>query len=169
MVAPLSPSQEDYLETIYQIGLKKRAVRSKDIARSMKVTRPSVTGALQSLAEKGLIQYEPYEFITLTPKGLIAARRVVRRHTVMHDFLTKVLGICRAEAEEQACRLEHAISGDLTRRLALFVEFLESCPEGIEAWAERFNCFRVGRRAECVCEASTLHAAAPKSADSKSK
>ncbi len=130
----LSASLEDYLEAIFHLVTEKRAARGRDIAKRLEVTRSSVTGALQSLAEKGLVDYEPYEVITLTWKGNAIARDIVRRHEVLRDFLVKVLSVDPAEADEAACRIEHAISLPILERLIQFVEFMEMCPRGGTKW-----------------------------------
>jgi len=146
----LSPSLEDYLEAIFQISTSKPAVRSKDIAQMLHVTRSSVTGALQALSEKGLVHYQPYEVITLTAKGNAAAKQVAGRHAVLLNFLTAVLGMDQKKAEVQACRLEHALSPEVARRLFAFMEFLDLCPRGRERWVERFKSFCSGGEAVCT-------------------
>ncbi len=75
----LSESLEDYLEAIYHLVAEKQVARSRDIATRLRVGRSSVTGALQALSEKGLVNYEPYEAITLTRGGRAAAARRARR------------------------------------------------------------------------------------------
>ena len=75
----LSESLEDYLEAILFLENSNKVARVKDIAEKMGVLRGSVTGALKSLSKKGLINYEPYSYITLTKKGTTLARQVTRR------------------------------------------------------------------------------------------
>ncbi len=79
----LSASLEDYLEAIFHIIKQKQAVRAKDISRRLTVSSSSVTGALHSMAERGLINYAPYDVITLTAKGKAVAEDVIRRHEVL--------------------------------------------------------------------------------------
>jgi DtxR family Mn-dependent transcriptional regulator len=74
----LSASLEDYLEVIAHIITEKQVARAKEIAAALKVSRSSVTEAFRSLAKKGLINYAPYEVITLTPKD--RARRPPADH-----------------------------------------------------------------------------------------
>ena len=62
----LSPSLEDYLEAIYSILQKENQAKASVIGAIIGVNRPSVTGALKVLGERGLINYAPYEKITLT-------------------------------------------------------------------------------------------------------
>ena len=59
----LSASQEDYLETIFNLTADSAVARSREIADKLGVTASSVTGALRSLAQKELIHYQPYGYI----------------------------------------------------------------------------------------------------------
>ena len=74
----LSASQEDYLEAIFNLFNTGAVVRSKDIAKSLEVGMSSVTGALRSLGEKKLINYKPYEYITLTDSGQKVAALIAK-------------------------------------------------------------------------------------------
>ena len=62
----LSASLEDYIEAIYHIIGEKQVARGKDISSRLEVSGASVTEALRALAKKGLINYAPYEVITMT-------------------------------------------------------------------------------------------------------
>ncbi len=124
----LSASLEDYIEAICHIVAKKKVARGKEIAKRLKVSRASVTEALRSLSKKGLINYEPYEVITLTEKGREVAEDVIRRHEALKDFFIKVLAIDDTIAEDSACRIEHAAPPEVIDRLIRFVEYIEVCP-----------------------------------------
>lgn len=142
----LSASLEDYLEAILDIIREKQAVRAKDIGQRLGVGRSSVTGALHALADRKLINYAPYGVITLTESGEEIAKQVSKRHAVLHDFFVKVLGVDEAEADENACRMEHAISDDVMERFVKFVEFFEQCPHGGQDWLEDSNTKCKGRK-----------------------
>ena len=131
----LTSSLEDYLETIYLIISEKEAVRPKDIAKMLNVSNASVTGALKTLSDKGMINYAPYDAITLTNEGRMAAMDVLRRHELLHDFFTNVLGVSKEEADKAACAMEHGISPEVLDKLAKFAEFIEICPRGGIEWA----------------------------------
>ena len=126
--ADLSASLEDYLEAIYHIVRDKQAARPKDISQRLKVGNSSVTGALKSLASRKLVNYAPYDIVTLTPSGERAARDVVHRHESLREFFTKVLAADIELAEDAACRMEHAVPPELLDRFVRFVEFVEMCP-----------------------------------------
>ncbi|HSV94125.1 MAG TPA: metal-dependent transcriptional regulator [Desulfobacterales bacterium] len=122
MSPALSESQEDYLEAILDIEGRKHAARAVDIGRQLGVRNSSVTGALQALAGKGLVNYEPYDLVTLTSTGRRTARRIARRHQVLESFLGDQLGVDPAEAETIACRMEHALSEDVLEKLIRFID-----------------------------------------------
>lgn len=131
----LSASLEDYLEAIYQISAAKQAAKAKDISDRLDVNKSSVTGALKALSSRGLVNYAPYDLITLTPAGKAKAEQVVRRHQVFFNFLAHVLGVERDEAEVNACRAEHALSGTILERIAKLTEFIEQTSD----FATRFQ------------------------------
>ncbi|MCP3952852.1 MAG: metal-dependent transcriptional regulator [Desulfobacterales bacterium] len=137
----LSESLEDYLEIILKLENEQKVARAKDIAELMGVQRGSVTGALKSLSEKNLINYEPYSFITLTKSGKRIAREINRRHTVLKDFLMRVLQVEKSRAEETACRMEHAIDKESIDKLVHFIEFIDQCPRTGGDWVSAFEQF----------------------------
>lgn len=124
--ARLSPSMEDYLEAIYNLKVRSQVARVKDIAREMNVRMPSVSGALRSLAEKGLVKHQPYENVELTEAGLTCARGVAHRHSAVREFLKSVLGLPDEDAEAEACGLEHAIRPDTLDKLLKLVDFIRA-------------------------------------------
>jgi DtxR family transcriptional regulator, Mn-dependent transcriptional regulator len=132
----LSASLENYLEVIYNLIEKHKVARSKDIARQLEINRSSVTGGLQALRDRGLINYEPYEFITLTDEGRRIAANVVLRHNTLKEFFINVLSIDEDEADEAACRMEHGISKNITNRLMDFAHYFKICPNAGVRWVE---------------------------------
>lgn len=135
----ISASLEDYMEAIYHIVQEKQAAKPKDVAERLKVANSSVTGALKILAEKALINYAPYDIVTLTPAGKTYAADVVRRHEVLRDFLINVLAVDFKAADEAACRMEHATPKPILERLIQFAEFVQICPRGGEKWITGFR------------------------------
>ena len=121
----LSASLEDYLEAIYNISCENQIARAKDIAERLDVARASVTGALKTLAERELINYKPYGYISLTERGRKLAWKIVRRHEILSFFFSEVLGVEAPAAQAAACRTEHTLGSEVTSRLTAFVEFVQ--------------------------------------------
>jgi len=140
----LSRQLEDYLEAIYHLETEKRVARVSDIAESLGVQPPTVTGALKHLAQHKLINYEPYQPITLTPAGSRIARNTIRRHETLRTFMADVLGLPASTADQDACGMEHALSEQAHERLVLFLKFLafnESQPTGRRDLIDAFRTF----------------------------
>ncbi len=135
----LTASQEDYLETIFHIVEENKVARAKEVAGRLKVSRSSVTEAFRSLAKKGLINYIPYEVVTLTSEGNEIARDVIGRHEALKKFFTKILTVDEDIAESGACRIEHAAPKEIIERLIQFTNFWENCSGGEEEWLNRFS------------------------------
>ena len=137
----LSSRLQDYLEAILDVADKNGVSRVRDIARRLHVRSSTVTGSLKKLAEEGLVNYNPYEVITLTPSGAKAARDVARTHRQIRRFLVEVLGLPPGKADENACRMEHAIDKQALDRLMKFIDFVENCPRGGSAWTRQFDLY----------------------------
>jgi DtxR family Mn-dependent transcriptional regulator len=120
----LSASLEDYLEAIFNLAGESDVVRSKDIAELLDVAKPSVTGALQHLAKKGLVNYKPYGYVTLTSSGAAEAARVAGKHNVIKSFFVNVLGVASENAQQAACKAEHTLGPEVIGRLLCFIEFV---------------------------------------------
>jgi len=121
-VEELTSNMEDYLEVILNLQREHRVARVKDVAQRLNVKMPSVTGAMQGLAEKGLVNYERYSYLTLTAAGEKIAREIGERHQTFYTFLTKVLGLDHNTAELDACRLEHATSRKTFTKIKQFTD-----------------------------------------------
>lgn len=135
----LTASQEDYLEAIYQISQEKKAARAKDIAEFLGVKASSVTTALRNLGALELVNYAPYDLITLTDKGTEAAEEIVNRHQALKNFLTNVLGVEKEAADEAACRMEHSVPNMIVERLIKYAEYVDTCPKGGITWDSGFG------------------------------
>ena len=121
---------EEYLETIYDLEGKDGAAKTTSIARCMKLAPASVTEAIQGLAEKGLVRYEPYQGVTLTEEGKEIADGIKRRHRLLEVFLEDVLHIRRERVHEEACRMEHTLSEETENALCRMLDAPSRCPHG---------------------------------------
>ena len=133
MSLALTPTMEDYLETIIALESKKKAVRVKDIAEALEVKMSSVTSAIGKLAEKELVNHEKYGYVELTPTGQKVASDIRRRHETLFRFLSETLNIDSEIAEKDACKMEHGISPTTLERLVKFIQFVEHHQSGIFA------------------------------------
>lgn len=139
---PLTSVMEDYLEAIFDLDQAQKVVRVKDIARRMGVKMPTVTSMLKTLDDRGLVQYRKYEYVDLTAAGRRVGKEMRRRHGLLANFLTEILKVDPATADEEACRMEHSLSIDTLERLTDFMDFVRDCPRAGANWLERFEEYR---------------------------
>jgi len=137
----LTPTLEDYLQAIYRIERAQKVARPKDISGAQNVASSTVTAALQSLAERGMVNYAPYELITLTDRGRERAEQLATRHQIVRDFLEDILGLEARQAETTACDMEHAVGRQTLDRFVCFLAFIRRhSPAGVN-WLDDFRRF----------------------------
>ena len=105
----LHESAEMYLETIYQLSLLQRSVRSIDVAEALGYSRPSVSRAVGLLKQDGYLEMNDDGFLVLTDLGRSTAEKIYERHNVLAAALI-ALGGDKETATEDACKIEHIIS-----------------------------------------------------------
>ena len=126
----LSPHAEEYVEAIYRLGGHAEAVGLADLAGQLSLSVASVNEMVRRLEEQGLVRYTPYRGVVLQHEGLTHALAVIRRHRLWERFLTDLLGLPWDVVHQEACRLEHAASEEITERLAVLLDHPEHCPHG---------------------------------------
>lgn len=125
-----SEQVEEYLKTIYDVAGKNSAARTTDVAKCLKLSPASVTEAMQKMAVKGLVVYEPYKGATLTKEGLGIATKIKRKHRLLEVFLTDMLHLDREKAHSEACKMEHDISDETENALCKMLNAPARCPHG---------------------------------------
>jgi len=119
-----------YLEAIHYMEAEGEAVRSARLADWLGVSRPTVTVALRRMTRDGMVRLNSRKEIELTRRGAEAAAAIVRRHRIMERWLTDVLGLDWVAADEEAARLEHAVSEQVEQRVWETLGRPTSCPHG---------------------------------------
>jgi Mn-dependent DtxR family transcriptional regulator len=126
-----SVAVEDYLEQILQLIDSKGYARVADVADGLGIAPSSVSNMMQRLDEKGLLKYEKYRGVTLTSEGERVARRIIKRHALLEEFLD-LLGIDKDIAYADVEGMEHHISHGTLRGIEQLVKELAS-DEGMRA------------------------------------
>lgn len=139
-VKNLSSGLEDYLEAIYISHINNEPLKGAELARKLNISRASVSEALSKLVAKGLIKYSSYEAIAITQSGIDEAMKVYTKHHTLEHFFEKVLGIEKAEASENACKIEHIVSQNILDEMQDFTQFCQKHTEILELYKkEKLN------------------------------
>ena len=110
---------EDYIKAIYSLQeAPDERGGTSELADALDVTSPTVSSMLSKLADRGLVDHEEYRGVTLTDEGEVVALEILRHHRLLEAFLTERLDYDWADVHEEADRLEHHVSEELTDRIA---------------------------------------------------
>ena len=116
--------QEDYLETIYKLGLNSDHVRVSDLAKELELSKPSVSQMIKRLDKEGCVNYQPYQPLKLTAKGRRIGKKIAERHKVLAEFFT-TLGIAEKTQEKDIHGIEHYLSDTTLKALRKATKFLQ--------------------------------------------
>jgi DtxR family transcriptional regulator, iron-dependent repressor len=126
----LSATVEEYLETIYNMSAENEVVIGARLAEKFHVAAPTVTEMLKRLVRDGYVEMDNKHQVILTEAGNQAAEAVLRRHRLTERFLVDMLGMQWHQVHEEACRLEHFISGAVEARVIASLNNPTTCPHG---------------------------------------
>ena len=122
----LTPSMEDYLESILKMETVNSTVKIKDISIDLEVQMPSVIGALKTLRSRNLVIYEKNSQIELTKTGKTIALSVKERHEAIANFLENVFLFTPEDAQRTACRIEHVVKPETAKQFRNLTNYIET-------------------------------------------
>lgn len=123
-------AEENYLKSIYHLSLNAGSVSTNQLASLLNTKASSVTDMLKKLADKDLINYTPYQGVTLTGTGEKIAINIIRKHRLWEFFLVEKLNFKWDEVHEMAEEMEHISSTELIDRLDKFMDYPKYDPHG---------------------------------------
>lgn len=126
----MSPTKEDYLKIIFELGGRTMQVPNKEIAVRLDISPPTVTEMMNSLVKVGWVLYTPYKGSILTENGTEYAKRIIRKHRLWEVFLVEKLGFDIEDVHAEAELLEHTTSDDVADKLESYLDYPEYCPHG---------------------------------------
>ncbi len=126
----ISPTQEDYLKTIYKIQRGKEKVTTSAIAERLKLSTASVTSMIKKLANEKLAKHISYHGVVLTDSGERIAIKVIRRHRLVELFLKEILKLDWDKVHYEAEKLEHYISDEILDSIDRVLGYPKTDPHG---------------------------------------
>ena len=127
----MTTSEENYLKVIYHLSqVSPKGDNTNAIAGMLETKASSVTDMLKKLSDKDLVSYQKYQGVTLTEKGFLSAKMIVRKHRLWEVFLVDKLQFSWDEVHEIAEELEHIQSIALIDKLDAFLGHPDFDPHG---------------------------------------
>jgi DtxR family transcriptional regulator, Mn-dependent transcriptional regulator len=115
----LTSAHEDYLKAVYLLEAQGIPVTNSALANHLEVSPASATNMVKKLSELNLIEYEPYQSMSLTRAGERVALEVLRHHRLLELYLHQELSLPWDQVHAEAERLEHVISEALEDAIAV--------------------------------------------------
>src|SRR6202171_6475314 len=123
-------AEEEYLQSLFWLEEAGLPMTGANVARAMQLSAPTVHEMVGRLERDGYISRDTDRTIAFTAIGAEHAEGIVRRHRLIERFLTDVLGVPWGEVQEEAERLEHAMSPVLEERMRAAIGDAKTCPHG---------------------------------------
>lgn len=153
----ITHSAAHYLLAISSLGETGDPPRAADVARQLEVSRAAVSLQLRTLRDHGLVEVGDDHRLRLTGLGTDVVERVASKREIVQAFLHEVLGVDRATAEADACKVEHLISEESGAALARFIRFLRSPEIAGNELIESFRSATVDCPPGLRCEVCSRH------------
>jgi DtxR family transcriptional regulator, Mn-dependent transcriptional regulator len=128
-LATLSKSDREALKAIYRLA-KDGGAHTGILAERLGLAPGTVTATVKRLADRGLVDHEPYHGVELTVAGSQLAIAAIRRHRIVERFLADMLGYAWNEADRLATSFEHELPQEVEDRIFVALDRPDSCPHG---------------------------------------
>ncbi len=128
--AELSEAAQGYLLALRSMTSDGATTMVSALARRMGVSTQAASEMVARLSAEGLAKLSEGRELSLTEAGLEAADEVFRRHALLEWLLIKVIGLGWAESDEEAARLQGAISPRVQERIEEMLGRPPTCPHG---------------------------------------
>ncbi|HEY6057883.1 MAG TPA: metal-dependent transcriptional regulator [Candidatus Limnocylindrales bacterium] len=126
----LSTAVQEYLLALRVLGWEVGHVTAAQVGRHLGVSTQAASEMFRRLVAEGLVCQEEGRELALTDAGRAVADAIFRRHALLEWLLTAVIGLGWAESDEEAARLQGAISPRVEAQLDALLGHPETCPHG---------------------------------------
>jgi DtxR family Mn-dependent transcriptional regulator len=126
----LAKPDREMLKAIYRLSKGGAFAHTGALADAIGLSPGTVTTTIKRLAEKGLLEHQPYRGVELTRQGRTAAVAAIRRHRIVERFLADMLGYAWNEADRLAGAFEHQLPQEVEDRMFVAMDRPATCPHG---------------------------------------
>ena len=126
----LSAVERETLKSVYRLAGPEGTARPGDVADALSISPGTITARFKKLDERGLLEHRPYQGVSLTKQGRLAAIDAIRRHRIVERFLSDMLGYPWDQADSLAVTFEHSLPGEVVQRIYAALDRPTTCPHG---------------------------------------
>jgi DtxR family Mn-dependent transcriptional regulator len=126
----LSGAAQEYVLALRVMTGDGAHVTASQVGRRLGVSTQAASEMFRRLIADGLVTQADGRELVLTTAGRTAADGIFRRHALCEWLLTEIVGLGWAESDEEAERLQAAISPRVEAMLDELLGHPETCPHG---------------------------------------
>jgi DtxR family Mn-dependent transcriptional regulator len=126
----LSAAAQGYLLTLRSMTAAGVTPMTTTLARRMGVSKQAGSQMVGRLVADGLVSIGHARELRLTDLGRRTADVIFRRHALLEWLLTQVIGLGWAESDEEAMRLQGAVSPRVEAAIDALLGHPQTCPHG---------------------------------------
>lgn len=151
-----SQTEENYLKSLYALAMGNQEVGISEIANLLHVSLPTVNSMMKKLQLQGLVNYQKYKPVALTPAGEKAAALVLRKHRLTEMYLVTKMGFGWEEVHEIAELVEHIDSAAFFERMDEILGYPATDPHGSPIPDKDGNVARISFEALSNCRVGAV-------------
>lgn len=129
-MSDLIDTTEMYLRTVYELDEEGITPMRARIAERLSQSGPTVSQTVARMERDGLLVVTSDRHLELTPRGLQAAVRVMRKHRLAECMLISMLNMPWEDVHAEACRWEHVMSDAVERQILVALDHPTVSPYG---------------------------------------
>jgi DtxR family Mn-dependent transcriptional regulator len=126
----ISQTEENYLKALYSLISHKGEAGVNEIGKLLSIKMPTVNSMMKRLAEKGLVIYESYKPLKLTPEGMRQAALIIRKHRLTEMYLVEKMGFGWEEVHNIAEQIEHIKAPEFFDKMDALLGYPKVDPHG---------------------------------------
>lgn len=125
-----SQTEENYLKALFTLASEKGEASVNELSKLLDIKMPTVNSMIKRLSEKGLVAYESYKPIRLTPQGMKEAALIIRKHRLTEMYLVEKMGFGWEEVHDIAEQIEHIKSPAFFEKMDALLGYPKVDPHG---------------------------------------
>lgn len=126
----LSFTEENYLKVMFNLSRESGETSVNDLSKALNIKMPTVNSMVKKLDAKGLVSYQTYKPLRLTPEGEKMALAIIRKHRLTEMFLVEKMGFGWEEVHEVAEQIEHIHSPKFFAKMDEMLNYPTVDPHG---------------------------------------
>ncbi len=135
----ISHSMAHYLMAIQELHKRQGYARVTDVAKELEITAGSASVSIKKLRADGWVEEDHNRFIRLSPEGERLAHEIHINNRLFVAFLSELLHVSEAQAQIDACKIEHLLSSETREKMLRFMTYIHEDNKVVKNFRHGWN------------------------------